>query len=236
MVAVGNPFGLGGTVTAGIVSARGRDIGAGPYDDYVQIDAPINKGNSGGPAFDVNGNVIGVNTAIYSPSGGSVGIGFDIPAETAKMVVAQLEKSGHVTRGWLGVQIQPVTAGIADSLGLKKAEGAMVDEPQNGSPAAKAGIESGDVITAVNGTPVKDARELARTIAMMAPDTHGQARHHPQGRTEDRVVDARRRCRTSSRRRPIPSSRRRPTACRISASRSLRRTMLPVPAARASWS
>ncbi len=119
VVAVGNPFGLGGTVTAGIVSARGRDIGAGPYDDYVQIDAPINKGNSGGPAFDVNGNVIGVNTAIYSPSGGSVGIGFDIPADTAKLVVAQLEKSGHVTRGWLGVQIQPVTPGIADSLGLE---------------------------------------------------------------------------------------------------------------------
>jgi len=171
VVAVGNPFGLGGTVTAGIVSARGRDIGAGPYDDYVQIDAPINKGNSGGPAFDVDGNVIGVNTAIYSPSGGSVGIGFDIPADTAKLVVAQLEKTGHVTRGWLGVQIQPVTAGIADSLGMKKAEGAMVDAPQNGGPAAKAGIESGDVITAVNGTPVKDARDLARTIATMAPDS-----------------------------------------------------------------
>jgi serine protease Do len=170
VVAVGNPFGLGGTVTAGIVSARGRDIGAGPYDDYVQIDAPINKGNSGGPAFDVDGNVIGVNTAIYSPSGGSVGIGFDIPADTVKTVVAQLKASGHVTRGWLGVQIQPVTAGIADSLGLKKAEGAMVDEPQNGSPAAKAGIQSGDVITAVNGTAVKDARDLARTIGMMAPD------------------------------------------------------------------
>jgi serine protease Do len=171
VVAVGNPFGLGGTVTAGIVSARGRDIGAGPYDDYVQIDAPINKGNSGGPAFDVDGNVIGVNTAIYSPSGGSVGIGFDIPADTAKMVVAQLQKDGHVTRGWLGVQIQPVTAGIADSLGLKTAQGAMVDEPQKDSPAAKAGIESGDVITAVNGAPVKDARDLARTIATMAPET-----------------------------------------------------------------
>jgi serine protease Do len=171
VVAVGNPFGLGGTVTAGIVSARGRDIGAGPYDDYVQIDAPINKGNSGGPAFDVNGNVIGVNTAIYSPSGGSVGIGFDIPAETVKTVVAQLEKTGHVTRGWLGVQIQPVTAGIADSLGLKKAEGAMVDSPQGDSPAAKAGIQSGDVITAVNGTSVKDARDLARTIGTMAPDS-----------------------------------------------------------------
>jgi serine protease Do len=171
VVAVGNPFGLGGTVTAGIVSARGRDIGAGPYDDYVQIDAPINKGNSGGPAFDVNGNVIGVNTAIYSPSGGSVGIGFDIPADTVKTVVAQLEKTGRVTRGWLGVQIQPVTAGIADSLGLKKAEGAMVDQPQSDSPAAKAGIQSGDIITAVNGAPVKDARDLARTIGTMAPDT-----------------------------------------------------------------
>ena len=171
VVAVGNPFGLGGTVTAGIVSARGRDIGAGPYDDYVQIDAPINKGNSGGPAFDVEGNVIGVNTAIYSPSGGSVGIGFDIPSDTVKTVVAQLKSSGHVTRGWIGVQIQPVTATIADSLGLKKAEGAMVDEPQNDSPAAKAGIQSGDVITAVNGTAVKDARDLARTIGTMAPDT-----------------------------------------------------------------
>ena len=171
VVAVGNPFGLGGTVTAGIVSARGRDIGAGPYDDYVQIDAPINKGNSGGPTFDVDGNVIGVNTAIFSPSGGSVGIGFDIPSETVKMVVAQLKDKGRVTRGWLGVQIQPVTADIADSLGLKKAEGAMVDQPQSDSPAAKAGIQSGDVITAVNGTPVKDARDLARTIGMMAPDS-----------------------------------------------------------------
>jgi serine protease Do len=171
VVAVGNPYGLGGTVTAGIVSARGRDIGAGPYDDYLQIDAPINKGNSGGPAFDVNGNVIGVNTAIFSPSGGSIGIGFDIPADTAKMVVAQLKEKGHVKRGWLGVQIQPVTSEIAESLGLKKASGAMVAEPQSGSPAAKAGIESGDVITAVNGTQVKDARELARTIGMMAPDS-----------------------------------------------------------------
>jgi serine protease Do len=171
VVAVGNPFGLGGTVTAGIVSARGRDIGAGSYGDYIQIDAPINKGNSGGPAFDVNGNVIGVNTAIFSPSGGSVGIGFDIPADTAKTVVAQLKENGHVTRGWLGVQIQPVTAEIAESLGLNKAAGAMIAEPQSGSPAAKAGIEPGDVITAVNGTQVKDARDLARTIGKMAPDT-----------------------------------------------------------------
>jgi serine protease Do len=171
VVAVGNPFGLGGTVTAGIVSAQGRDIGEGSYDDFIQIDAPINKGNSGGPAFDINGNVIGVNTAIYSPSGGSVGIGFDIPATTAKMVVAQLKDNGHVTRGWIGVQIQPVTADIADSLGLKKAEGAIVDAPQPGSPAAKAGIDAGDVITAVNGTPVKDSRDLARKVSMVEPGT-----------------------------------------------------------------
>ena len=151
VLAVGNPFGLGGTVTAGIVSARGRDIGAGPYDDFIQIDAPVNKGNSGGPTFDVDGNVIGVNTAIFSPSGGSVGIAFAIPAETVKNVVAQLRDKGSVTRGWIGVQIQPVTAEIADSLGLKKAAGALVAEPQPNSPAAKAGIEGGDVITAVDG-------------------------------------------------------------------------------------
>ena len=169
VVAVGNPFGLGGTVTAGIVSANGRDIGAGPYDDYIQIDAPINKGNSGGPAFDMNGNVIGVNTAIFSPSGGSVGIGFDIPAPTAKLVIAQLKDKGSVTRGWLGVQVQPVTSDIADSLGLKEAKGAIVNDPQANSPAAKAGIEAGDVITAVNGTAIKDSRDLARTIGMIAP-------------------------------------------------------------------
>src|SRR5664280_2358779 len=171
VVAVGNPFGLGGTVTAGIVSARGRDIGSGPYDDYIQIDAPINKGNSGGPAFNMNGNVIGVNTAIYSPSGGSVGIGFDLPADTAKMVVAQLKEHGYVNRAWLGVQIQPVTAGIADSLGMKKAEGALVDQPQPESPAAKAGIQAGAVITAVNNKPIQGSRELAQTIGMMAPGT-----------------------------------------------------------------
>jgi serine protease Do len=171
VVAVGSPFGLGGTVTAGIVSARGRDIGAGPYDDYIQIDAPINKGNSGGPAFNMDGEVIGVNTAIFSPSGGSVGIGFDIPADTAKMVVTQLKEHGSVERAWLGVQIQPVTTEIADSLGLKKAEGAIVDQPQAGSPAAKAGIAAGDVITAINDVPVKDARDLARKIGMTAPGT-----------------------------------------------------------------
>ncbi len=169
VLAVGNPFGLGGTVTAGIVSARGRDIGAGPYDDFIQIDAPVNKGNSGGPSFDVNGNVIGVNTAIFSPSGGSVGIGFAIPADTVKAVITQLEKSGKVTRGWIGVQIQQVTPDIADSLGLKNAQGALVAEPQPDSPAAKAGIQSGDVVAAVDGQPVKNARELAKKISSMAP-------------------------------------------------------------------
>jgi serine protease Do len=169
VVAVGNPFGLGGTVTAGIVSAQGRDIGSGPYDNYIQIDAPINKGNSGGPAFDTNGNVIGVNTAIYSPSGGSVGIGFDVPAQTAKAVAAELKDKGVVTRGWLGVQVQAVTRGIADSLGMKKVEGAMIDGSQNGSPAAKAGVQSGDVITALNGMPVKDSRDLAQQVAALAP-------------------------------------------------------------------
>jgi len=171
VLAVGNPFGLGGTVTAGIVSARGRDIGAGPYDDFIQIDAAVNKGNSGGPTFDLDGNVIGVNTAIFSPSGGSVGIAFDIPAETVKAVVTQLKDHGAVTRGWIGVQIQPVTNEIADSLGMRNARGALVAEPQSGSPAQKAGIKAGDVIVSVNGESVTDARNLARRISAMAPGT-----------------------------------------------------------------
>jgi serine protease Do len=171
VVAVGNPFGLGGTVTAGIVSARGRDIGSGPYDDYVQIDAPVNKGNSGGPTFDTDGNVIGVNTAIFSPSGGSVGIAFDIPAETVKTVVAQLKDKGFVRRGWIGVQIQSVTSDIAEGLGLKGTEGALVAEAQADSPAAKAGVIAGDVITALNGHPVKDAHDLAKQIGSMTPST-----------------------------------------------------------------
>jgi serine protease Do len=169
VLAVGNPFGLGGTVTAGIVSARGRDIGAGPYDDFIQIDAPVNKGNSGGPTFDVDGNVIGVNTAIFSPSGGSVGIAFAIPADTVKSVISQLRDKGSVSRGWIGVQIQTVTPEIADGMGLKQATGALVSEPQPDSPASKAGIASGDVITSVDGTQIHDARELARRIGTMAP-------------------------------------------------------------------
>src|SRR5213080_798366 len=169
VLAVGNPFGLGGTVTAGIVSASGRDIGNGPYDDFIQIDAPVNKGNSGGPAFDTSGEVMGVNTAIYSPSGGSVGIAFSIPASTVKNVIAQLKDKGTVSRGWIGVQIQPVTADIADSLGLKQAQGALVADPQKDGPAAKAGVEAGDVITTANGQSIKDAHELARIIGGFAP-------------------------------------------------------------------
>jgi serine protease Do len=187
VLAVGNPFGLGGTVTAGIVSASVRDIGNGPYDDFIQIDAPVNKGNSGGPAFDMSGEVMGVNTAIYSPSGGSVGIAFSIPAATVKSVVAQLKDKGSVSRGWIGVQIQPVTSDIADSLGMKKAEGALVAEPQANGPAAKAGIESGDVITAVNGEPVKDARELARTIGGLPPGNSVKLNVLHKG--EDKVVN-----------------------------------------------
>jgi serine protease Do len=187
VLAVGNPFGLGGTVTAGIVSAMGRDIGNGPYDDFLQIDAPVNKGNSGGPAFNTAGEVVGVNTAIYSPSGGSVGIAFSIPSATVKSVVNQLKDKGSVSRGWIGVQIQPVTPEIADSLGLKKAEGALVAEPQANGPAAKAGIESGDVITAVNGETVKDARELARTIGGIPPGSAVKLNVLHKG--SDKVID-----------------------------------------------
>jgi serine protease Do len=172
VVAVGNPFGLSGSATAGIVSARGRDIGASAYDDFIQIDAPINKGNSGGPTFDTDGNVVAVNTAIYSPSGGSVGIGFGIPAETVKTVVAKLKDKGYVERGWIGVKIQTVTEGMAESLGMKTAEGAIVDEAQSDGPAAKAGIQTGDVITAVNGDAVKDSRDLARKIGALAPGSN----------------------------------------------------------------
>lgn len=171
VVAVGNPFGLGGSVTAGIISARGRDIGAGPYDDFLQIDAAVNRGNSGGPAFDLSGKVIGVNTAIFSPSGGNVGIAFAIPASTAKTVIASLREGGNVERGWLGVQIAPVTDDIAEAVGLSTEEGAIVTLPETETPAAKAGIETGDVITAVNGETVEGPRELSRKVAGFAPGT-----------------------------------------------------------------
>jgi serine protease Do len=169
VIAVGNPFGLGGTVTAGIVSARGRDIGSGPYDDFLQIDAPVNHGNSGGPTFNAEGEVVGVNTAIFSPSGGSVGIGFAIASDVVKNVVEQLKANGAVTRGWIGVQIQNVTQDLADDLGLKDASGALVAEAQKNSPAAEAGVKSGDVITAVDGDAVADPHDLARRIAALGP-------------------------------------------------------------------
>ncbi len=169
VMAVGNPFGLGGTVTSGIVSARGRDIGAGPYDDFIQVDASINKGNSGGPTFNMAGEVVGINTAIFSPSGGSVGIGFAIPASTATSVIESLKTNHKVTRGWLGVQIQPVTPDIAESLGLENAKGAIISELTDGSPALKAGLKSGDTILKVDGTDIADARDLAKVISHVAP-------------------------------------------------------------------
>ena len=165
VVAIGNPFGLGGSVTAGIVSARGRNIHSGPYDDFIQTDAAINKGNSGGPLFNMDGQVIGINTAIYSPSGGSIGIGFSIPANMAKNIVAQLRDFGHPRRGWLGVRIQQVTPDIAESLGLKDAAGAMVAGVNDAGPADKAKIRNGDIILKFNGQDVKDMHALPRIVA-----------------------------------------------------------------------
>lgn len=169
VVAVGNPFGLGGSVTAGIVSARGRDIGSGPYDDFIQLDAPINKGNSGGPTFDVDGNVVGVNTAIYSPSGGSVGIGFAIPADVASSVINQLKSGGKVVRGYLGVTIQPIDKDIASSLGLSGDKGAIVAQVSPESPAARSGIKQGDVILQIDGQDMPDARSVSRRVAALQP-------------------------------------------------------------------
>jgi len=185
VVAVGNPFGLGGSVTTGIVSARGRDIRAGQFDDFLQIDAPINRGNSGGPTFNLAGEVIGINTAIYSPNGGSVGIGFAVPANVAKTVVGQLQNKGKVSRGWLGVQIQPMTAAIAGSLGLKSEQGALVASVTQNSPAAKAGVKQGDVILSFDGKDVKEQRDLPRLVAAAEPDTASMLTVWRQGKTTD---------------------------------------------------
>lgn len=188
VVAVGNPFGLGGSVTTGIISARGRDIGSGPYDDFLQIDAPINRGNSGGPAFNLNGEVVGINTAIYSPSGGSVGIGFAIPASAATQVIEDLKSSGKVTRGWLGVAIQPVTDEIAESLGLKSSKGAIVADVTDASPALKAGIKAGDVITKVNGADVAEPKDLSRRVAGLPPGKDAVITLERDGKTMDITV------------------------------------------------
>jgi serine protease Do len=165
IVAIGNPFGLGGTATTGIISARGRDIHSSAFDDYIQVDAPINQGNSGGPLFDVSGRVIGVNTAIFSPNGGNVGIGFAIPATIAKSVIDELKENGRIERGWLGVVIQPVTEDIAASLGLSDSKGTLVADVMPNSPAAKAGIQPGDVLTRFNGEELTRNKQLPWLVA-----------------------------------------------------------------------
>ena len=189
VVAVGNPFGLGGTVTAGIISARGRDIGEGNYDSFLQIDAPINQGNSGGPLFTQDGKVVGVNSAIISPNGGgSVGIGFAIPSNTVKSVVAQLERSGHVTRGYIGVQAQAVNAAMSDALhlpaGASEDHGALVASVEADGPASHAGVTPGDVIVAVNGQHVGNPHELAINVSQVAPGNHAKLDVLRQGHTQ----------------------------------------------------
>jgi serine protease Do len=165
VMAIGDPFGLGSTVTAGIVSARNRDISAGPYDDFIQTDAPINRGNSGGPLFDMDGNVIGINSAIFSPSGGSIGIGFSIPANLAKDVVAQLRQFGVARRGWIGVSIQSVSSDVAEAMHLPTTQGALVASVTANGPAAKAGLAKGDLVTGFDGKPINDSRSLPRIVA-----------------------------------------------------------------------
>ncbi len=190
VVAIGNPYGLGGTVTAGIVSAEGRDIGDGPYDRFIQIDAPINRGNSGGPTFNMQGQVVGVNTAIYSPSGGSVGIGFAIPSTTADTVISSLEHGGVVPRGYLGVNIQSFTPEMAESMGVKNAGGAIVDETMPGTPAAEAGLKAGDVITKLNGKDVKDAADLTLRVGSFKPNDKVELTYLRNGEEKTAQVDS----------------------------------------------
>ena len=170
VVAVGNPFGLGGTVTSGIVSALSRDIRSGPFDDFIQTDAAINRGNSGGPLFNNDGDVIGVNTAIISPGGGSVGIGFAVPSDLAQSVIADLADDGKLARGWLGVQIRPMSEEVATVLGYDAPKGAVIEAVTDDSPAEAAGLEKGDIIMSFAGTEVNELRDLTRAVATTKPD------------------------------------------------------------------
>lgn len=188
-LAVGNPFGLGGTVTAGIVSASGRQLGNSAYDDFIQIDAAVNRGNSGGPTFNLAGEVIGVNTAIFSPSGGNVGIAFAVPASTAADVIADLRDDGSVERGWLGVRIQTVTADIAEALGLDQPGGAIIADPIDGGPADRAGVQTRDIVTAVNGDPIDDSTDLAQTIGGLDPATEATLTIVRDGEEMELVVE-----------------------------------------------
>ena len=189
VVAIGNPFGLGGSATAGIVSARGRDIRSGPYDDYLQLDAPINFGNSGGPVFNTAGEVVGVNTAIFSPNGGNIGIGFAIPANQAKDIVADLRENGSVERGWLGVQIQDLDEELAKSLRLDDTDGALVSDVVDDGPAERAGVQPGDVITRFNGREIDSIRTLTRTVAAASPNEPAKLTVWRDGRSRELTVD-----------------------------------------------
>jgi serine protease Do len=171
VIAIGNPFGIGSTVTSGIVSALGRDINSGLLDDFIQTDAAINRGNSGGPLFDAEGHVVGINTAIISPTGGSVGLGFAVPSQTAKEVIADLADDGQVARGWLGVSIQPVTEDIAAAIGLERPGGVLISDVAEDTPAAKAGLRRGDVVTQVADTAVDGPRNLVRLVSLARPGT-----------------------------------------------------------------
>ena len=188
ILAIGNPFGIGTTVTAGIVSARGRDLHSGPYDDFIQIDAPINHGNSGGPLVDVEGKVVGINTAIYSPNGGSVGVGFAIPSDQAQNVVVRLMKDGSIQHGFIGVQIQPVTPDVANAIGLAAAEGALVAKVDADTPAGRAGIKTGDVITALGGQAIKSPRDLSRMVADLSPGQKEHVTVWRQGEDRDLLI------------------------------------------------